>query len=255
MTQLSNQPFFLDGERRDRACLLLHGLGGGVYELQLLAAYLHQQGFAVQATNYPGHDRPSRHMPVSNWEQWYKCILELYEKLTQTYRSITVIGFSTGCPLGLNLAAEKPLEALILMSPFMAIKHEWYYLLRPETYLYSIGYLIDNVPRFQLQIRDKAMRQAAEQAAFFKSFNLPAVRSALELIHRIKPMLPQIEVPCLILQSPKDSVVDPAGAQFIHHHLGSERKQLHWLQHSDHIIPLDLERDEVFAQIGAFLQP
>ena len=254
MAPLSNQPFFLEGER-DRACLLLHGLGGGVYEFQPLATYLHQQGFTVQAVNYPGHDRPSRHMPASTWKQWYARILETYDNLAQHYRSITVIGFSTGCPLGLNLAAEKPLETLILMSPFMAIKHEWYYLLRPETYLYSIGYLIENVPRFHLQIRDKNMRQAAEQAAFFTSFNLSAVRSALELIDQVKPMLPQLKVPCLILQSPKDSVVDPAGASFIHQQLGSDCKKLHWLQHSDHIIPLDLEREEAFAQIGAFLQP
>ena len=222
--------------------------------MQLLGTYLHQRGFTVQAINYPGHDRPSPHMPASTWQQWYQYILDTYEQLAQQYPAIVAICFSTGCPLGLQLAAEKQVDSLILLSPFMAVRYEWYYLLRPEVYLYTIGYLMNNVPRFGLQIRDKAMRKAAEEAAFFTTFNLPSVRSALELIHRIKPLLPEIQVPCLTIQSPKDSVVDPAGSRLIHQQLGSTRKKLHWLKKSEHIITLDVEREEVFAQIEAFLR-
>jgi len=255
MLNLNNRPFVLEKPAiSDRACLLLHGLGGGAYEMQLLGEYLHQQGLDVQGINYPGHDQPASKMPVSTWRQWYDHALETYQKLAQKYSSISVIGFSTGCPLGLYLAANNPVQQLVLLSPFMAIKHEWYYLLRPEVYLFSIiGQMLDNLPRLRLPIRDKVMRQVAEEVVFFKTFNLPSVKSAIELINLVKPLLPQINVPTLIIQSPRDTVVDPDGARFIYQQLGSHTKKLYWLQESDHIILLDSEREDVFGQIAAFL--
>ncbi|MBV9388152.1 MAG: alpha/beta fold hydrolase [Chroococcidiopsidaceae cyanobacterium CP_BM_ER_R8_30] len=256
MLKLSNTPFILEKSvTNDQACLLLHGLGGGVYEMQLLGEYLHQQGLDVQGINYPGHDQPVSKMPASTWQQWYAYIIEVYQKLTQKYAAVSVVGFSTGCPLGLYLAASNPIQKLVLLSPFLAVKHEWYYLFRPEIYLSSIfGQMIDSLPRLRLPIRDKAMRQLAEEVAFFKTFNLISVKSAIELINIVKPLIPKIDVPTLIVQSLKDTVVDPAGASFIYRQLGSRTKRLHWLQESDHIILLDRERESVFAQIAAFLK-
>lgn len=221
--------------------------------MQLLGEYLHLQGLNVQGINYPGHDKPLSRMPASTWQEWYEHVVETYETLAQKYSSISVIGFSTGCPLGLYLAASRSVEKLVLLSPFLAIRYEWYYLLRLEYYLFYLGHLINDVPRLGLPIRDKSMRQAAELAAFFQTFNLASVKSAIELINQVKLLLPQIDVPTLIIQSPKDTVVDPAGATFIHQHLGSKVKKLHWLKQSDHIISLDVEREDVFAEIGAFL--
>lgn len=252
--KLSNQPFLLESATNDHACLLLHGLGGGVFEMQLLGEYLHQHGFSVQGINYPGHDMPSTKMPTSTWQEWYKHIEETQQKLAQIYQNVSVIGFSTGCPLALYLAVKQSVQNLILLSPFLAIKHQWYYFLRPEAYLFSLGHWIADIPRLKgLPIVDKAMLQLATEAAFFKTFNLAAVRSAIELINIVKPMLPQIEEPTLIIQSVKDSVVDPEGARIIYQQLGSKNKKLYWLQESDHTISLDVEREIVFEQIKEFL--
>ena len=252
--KLSNQPFLLESATNDHVCLLLHGLGGGVYEMQLLGEYLHQHGFSVQGINYPGHDSPSTKMPASTWQEWYKHIEETQLKLAQIYSNVSVIGFSTGCPLALYLAAKQSVQNLVLLSPFLAIKHQWYYFLRPEAYLFSLGHWIPDVPRIKgLPIVDKAMLQLATEAAFFKTFNLAAVRSAIELINIVKPLLPQIEEPTLIIQSVKDSVVDPEGARIIYQQLSSKNKKLYWLQESDHTISLDVEREIVFEQIKEFL--
>ena len=62
---LDNTPFYLPGDERlgRHACLLMHGLGGGVYEMKLLGYHLHAQGFSVKGVNYPGHDKPAVRMP------------------------------------------------------------------------------------------------------------------------------------------------------------------------------------------------
>lgn len=252
--KLSNQPFLLESATNDHACLLLHGLGGGVYEMQLLGEFLHQHGFTVQGINYPGHDLPASKMPASTWQEWYKHIEETQQNLARKYANVSIIGFSTGCPLALYLAAKQSVKNLVLLSPFLAIKHQWYYLLRLELYLFSVGHLIADVPRLKgLPISDKAMLQLATEAAFFKTFNLASVRSAIELINIVKSLLPQIEEPTLIIQSVKDSVVDPEGARIIYQQLGSKKKKLYWLQDSDHTISLDIEREIVFEEIKKFL--
>lgn len=251
---LKNQPFFLEAQSNtQQACLLLHGLGGGVYEMQLLAQSLHELGISVQGINYPGHDQPTARMPDSTWKDWYGWILENYQQLTQRYASVTVIGFSTGCPLALNLALALPVDKLVLLSPYLAIRHQWYYILRPEAYLFSIGRLLTNLPRRHLPIRDQGMRELAHQAIFFKTFNLNAVRSANELIASVKTQLHRIMAPTLIIQPRLDTIVDPSGAEFIYQNLGSQTKKLVWLDESDHIIPLDVEREIVFKAVGEFV--
>jgi carboxylesterase len=250
---LTNRPFLLEPPQAEIACLLLHGLGGGVYEMELLGQFLYQRGIAVQGINYPGHDRPASRMPASTWQQWFQAILKSYQELKQRYAQVAVVGFSTGCPLALHLATQHPVHKLVLLSPYLAIRYQWYYLLPPEAYLFSIGQLIEDVPRFRLPIRDRGMYSEAEKVIFFKTFNLKAVRSATELIELVKPQLAHIQTPTLIIQPRQDSVVAPEGAERVYQGLGATQKQLRWLDQSDHVIPLDVEREQVFAWTGDFL--
>ncbi len=252
--KLSNKPFLIDGTiHRDRLCLLLHGLGGGVYEMQPLAEYLQSLGYSTCGILYPGHDQASQKMPSSTWEEWYFHAEQTYQTLAAEYSTIDLIGFSTGCLLALKLALNYSINAMVLMAPYFLIRRRWYFLLPPEAYLYSLGYLIPNVPRLSLPIRDRAMRKAAEEAAFFQTFNLPAVRSTIDLIQRLKPQLNQITIPTRIVQSKADTVVDPSGAEYLYDQLASSQKDLQWLKTSDHIIPLDQERTMVFQGIKDFL--
>ncbi len=251
---LTNQPFLFEGHStQDHACLCLHGLGGGIFELELLAQHLHDQGLSVRGFNYPGHDVASIKMPPSSWSQWYDRSVQNYHDLRQRYAKISIIGFSTGCPLGLYLAAHYPVHKLVLLSPFLRLRRRWYYLFPLEYYLYSLGSFIADVPRLRIPICDPEMRAAGAKVLSFRSFNLAAVRSALALIEQVKTELPAIEAPILILQSHQDSVVDPEGARYYFQQIGSSHKDLHWLQRSDHGIGLDLERDQVLAKVSSFL--
>jgi carboxylesterase len=248
---LSNQPFYLSGDQ-DRACLLLHGLGGGVYEVQWLGEYLQARGWTVQADNYPGHENGLVRMPASTWEQWYAQSVQHFQKLQERYPTVMGVGFSTGCLLALHLANHYPVAKLALLSPYLAVRHEWYYLFPPEVFLFTVGYLIAEVPRQGPHVRDPAMRTLARAASPLRWFHLPTARTANQLIALVKTELPQIQTPTLIVQSPQDSVVAPQGAQYLYDHLGSRSKQLHWLKKSDHVITLDTEREEVFQRVLAF---
>ncbi|WP_404787771.1 alpha/beta hydrolase [Altericista sp. CCNU0014] len=249
---LENKPFLLPGSST-HACLLLHGLGGGAYEMQWLGQHLNTLGLTVQSVLYPGHDRPAKKMPRSCWQDWYAHILENYLTLSQNYERVSLVGFSTGCLLGLNLAMHYPTFKLVMMAPYLGLKYEWYYGLPLETYINTLGYLIRDVPRLRLPISDPAIEKLARKAVFFSTFNLDAVRSAIELMGQVQPKLSTLHNPLLIVQSRKDTVVDPNSASLLYQQIGSTDKQILWLKDSDHIIPLDRERNEVFRAVGEFL--
>jgi len=102
-------------------CLLLHGLGGGPYELGRLLDALREAGFLVHAPVLPGHEGPGPRMPDSRWEDWFATTQEAYERLvTSAGRPAVVLGFSTGGTLGLRLALQERLAGLVLLAPFLA---------------------------------------------------------------------------------------------------------------------------------------
>ncbi len=255
---LSDVPFLWQGSP-DRACMLLHGLGGGIYQLRWLAQHLHQQGLTVQGINFPGHGIPVEEMPPSTWPEWYEHSRAAYEQLCERYAQVSVLGFSTGCVVALHLAAQmsaiqKPPEQMVLLSPFMAIKRLWFTGLPLEFYVQAFGGVVKSAPRRHLAIADREIRALGEKVDRTRTFNLISVQSALQLIGKVKQTLPKLTTPTLIIQSSQDSVVDPPGAQYLYDHLGSQIKTLQWLHHSDHIITMDRERQQVFEWVGSFLE-
>lgn len=250
----NNHPFVWPGPTGCRqAVLCLHGLGGGPYEMRPLAPLLQAQGWAMEAIVYPGHDQPGPEMPASAWMDWYAATEQAFDRLAARFDRVVVVGFSTGCPLALELALRRPVAALVLLSPFMAIARPVPWLPRAELLVPWVAPWLKTVHRTALAIADRAAREAADRVAPYRTFHLGAVQSALELIERVRPRLGDIQVPTLIIQPRRDRVVDPAGAAMVLASLGSAQKQLLWLDRSDHILTLDYDRDQALQAIGDFL--
>jgi len=250
---LRNEPIDLPGSRKP-ACLLLHGLGSGVYELCLLADFLQGLGYPVRAFNFPGHEGMGRIMPMSEWTDWYGAIESEFLRLQNLYGSVAVIGFSTGGTLALRLATLHSPQGLVLLAPFLGLYQPPFLPIPLETVVKSpLPDLFPVVPRAGSPIRDPDMQRLATQARPYQTFSTLAVRSALTLIDLVRPHLGCITAPTLIVQSPLDRVVDPQGSQEIYDRIGSSAKKLLWLLESDHVIGLDLEREQVFAAIADFL--
>ena len=91
------------------------------------------------------------------------------------------------------------------------------------------------------------MRRRVAGQDRFRTFSLHATLSALELIAEVEPLVPTITIPTLIIQGRRDTVVEPANAQWLHRQIGSTRKALIVLPHSDHLVALDLDRDQALA--------
>jgi carboxylesterase len=192
-------------------------------------------------------------MPDSTWPQWYKAVEAAYLELKQTYAEIDVIGFSTGCPLGLYLASHYPVRQLVCLCPYLSLKQPPYSPVPLEFLVKSVGNFMPQVPRLTLPFRDPTLKAQVNRVKFYKTFNLGAVRSAMELIETAKPLIPRLTMPTLIIQARHDTVVNPEGAIYLYETLGSAIKKLAWCENSDHIVTLDYDRDYVANEVAAFL--
>lgn len=238
-----------------RSCLVLHGLGGGPYELSPLIAALENEGLRVSTPVLPGHEGPGPVMPASNWRDWSATAERAFDELSAAGEPVVVIGFSTGATLALQLATRRPVARLVLLAPFLAIRYTTWIPLRPATFLRPLARLIPSLPRRSPAVRDPAMRRWASAADRFRTFNLHATLSALELIDLVKPLVSVINVPTLIIQGELDTVVEPAGASWLHENLAATDKSLIRLAGTDHLVALDREREQVIALIKAFALP
>ena len=255
LTKLVNAPFTLPG--RGAAVLLVHGLGGGPYELQWLGDALHARlGFTVRALQLPGHTQAAFRMPHSTWQEWLGAVEEGHAQLQREAGdvSVHVVGFSTGCLSAARLAETRALSGrLVLLAPFVHVYKPSWLGVPPEVLLKRFQWL-GWVPSAPTPLRDRALRREVDPCKPFTLFSLKATVSAKALCALVMPELARIAAPTLVLQGARDTVVDPRGAPELLAGLGCERR-LRVLERSDHLLAIDEEREAVFDEVCRFLAP
>lgn len=242
-----------DSDAPRPSCLVLHGLGGGAYELGPLIAAMEAEGLRVSTPVLPGHEGPGPVMPSSSWRDWAATVESAFDELVALGAPVVIVGFSTGGTLALYLAERRPVARLVLLAPFLAIRFSHLIPLRPSIYLRQLARVMPNLPRRRSAVRDPEMRRWADAAGCYRTFSLAATLSALELIEEVKPLVPRIKVPTLIIQGRRDTVVEPRNATWLRDHLGSTHKELVILPRSDHLVALDRERERVIALARDFV--
>jgi carboxylesterase len=249
--RLANSEQSESGERP--ACLVLHGLGGGPYELEPLVASLKAEGLSVACPVLPGHFGPGPVMPPSRWREWAIAAEQAFDELAATGKPVAIVGFSTGATVALYLASRRSVARQVLLAPFLAIRFTGLIPLNPSIYLRWLARVVPDVPRRPPAVRDRAMRGRAWEASIYRTFSVPSALSALELIDELTPEISLIKTPTLIIQGKRDTVVQPARAGWLHQKLGSTEKTLVILDESDHLVALDCQRDRTIRESLAFL--
>jgi carboxylesterase len=140
---------------------------------------------------------------------------------------------------------------MVLLAPFVRV-------FQPPLLSVPTGDLVRKldflpwVPRRRPPLRDPAVRDEVARCAWFKTFNLHATRSALQLIDVVMAEAKSITTPTLIIQGRRDTVVAPPGAEMLLARLGGP-KSLVWMDQSDHLLTLDVDAESVLAEATRFL--
>ncbi len=119
-----NLPFILSPPGAKTAVLLVHGFTATPWEMRSLAETFADNNIASLAIRLPGHGTSPEDLAGRRWEEWLSTVLDGYQLLSEDFQSIYGMGMSTGCLLLLTLAKTKPLNGLVLFSPYLRVQHK-----------------------------------------------------------------------------------------------------------------------------------
>jgi carboxylesterase len=212
--------------------------------MRYLGNRLHSNtGFTVSGILLAGHGEDAPAFQEKGWRDWVRSAEEGLLKLAETCSPVFVAGFSMGGLIAMALALRHPdrVEALALLAtPLFANRHKT-----------RIAGTLYGLPGVSGWLRRRWQR-AGWEAPVLRSNLQPAERSLAELKWILRRKGACLTRPTLILHSRRDPSVCCENALALYNLVSSTRKHRVLLSLSRHVLPLDLERDQVADEVGRF---
>jgi len=218
-------------------CMILHGFGGGVHEVEPLANYLTGLGYEVVCPVLKGHSTTRKEMRKATCKEWIASAEEVLLSMKETGGEILLIGFSMGGLIAFNLALRHNVRGIVTINT-------------PIFYW--------NLYRVFLNLADDVKKRKSEHIRrYLKAKDnspLLSMFQFLVLLHHTKPELEKIDCPLLIIQAEDDDTVRKKSVDYISGHVSSERKTIQYFHDGGHLIFLSPVAGQVMSCVSDFLQ-
>lgn len=231
--QLEGDSFFWAGG--PVGVVLSHGFTATTAEVRLLGRYLHERGYTVAGPLLPGHGTAPEDLIRCRWQEWSAALAAVYRQVAASCERVFVGGESMGALLALYVASEQPEVAGILTyAPA----------LKASSRLISFAPVLWPFLKYITPPRDPD----GVVDGRWKGYTVRPVRAAAQLLRlqqAVRPRLPAIRQPLLIVQGRLDRTVDLPAVEALYREIGSPVKEFHWMEESTHCVILDREWEAV----------
>lgn len=225
-------PFDLPG-RGSAAALCLHGLTGTPYEVRPLAEALSRAGIRAVGPALPGHNQTPAHLARTSHGDWLDAVREHLHSLRGRHDRVFLVGVSLGGLLGLALAAEEPIDGVVVVGTP----------LRFSLWLRALIPLIAPVVPYAKKRGGSDIREpgARSRHPSYEVMPLASVRELIRLQRLVRGRLARVNAPILIAHGAHDRTAHPSDARSIHANVGSAERQLLVLEASAHVATVDYD--------------
>lgn len=223
---LEGQSFFWQGE--PVGILLSHGYTATTAEVRPLAKALHKEGFTVCGPLLPGHFTNPQDLNKVHWDDWVSAVESAYQKLKSSCQTVFVGGESTGALLALYLAKDHPeIAGILAYSPALRLNLNSLRILQLHLFSLFLPYIT---------------KQNPHSNNLWQGYSVYPLKGAIQLLHlqnEIMQRLPDIYQPILIIEGKLDETVHSSVPDIIDRKIGSEVKEIYWLEQSAHLVVLE----------------
>jgi len=231
------------------AVLLLHGLTGSTFELLPVAERLGRAGLRCLVPLMAGHGGAPELLRGVPYEEWISRAERDLARLDGARRRF-VVGFSMGALAACALAHAHPerIDGLVLLSPALQLQPSG--VLAGLLGRLPLGRSIVIPKNAGSDVRDAEMHRINPT---MPGVPLGAVAELLRMQRHVAALLPEVEVPALVIQGAQDHTVTMAGALRLARELGSGPARVIVLPESYHLIGIDVERERCAAEVERFI--
>lgn len=229
--------------------LLVHGFTATTAEVRPLARWLYERGYTIAGPLLPGHNTSPEDANRFHWRDWVRCVEVAYRELAARCSRVVVGGESTGALLTLYLASEHPEVAAVLSyAPALRLT------LRKRD---VVGLHLAAPFKPYVTKRSSASKLSSGGDSLWRGYPVTPLKGTIELLklqRAVRPRLPRVRQPILVVQGRHDPTVHPSAPETIYRAVSSTVKELRWCDCSAHKVILDDEREQVFAWTQAFIE-
>ena len=217
-------------------CLVIHGFGGSIREVESLVTRLQEEGYQVLAPSLKGHTGLRRDMRSVTYRDWIASAEDDVRHLFTVCDKVHLIGFSMGGLIAVNLGLQYKTSSIITINT--------------PIYYWNIKRIIFNL------IDDFRKREIKHTRRYLRASNVPfsALVNFKLLLYGTKAKLKEVTCPVLVIQSTEDDTVRKRSAEYIFMHIGSEKKQLCFFDSTRHVILRGPEAEDVIQRVLEFLR-
>lgn len=217
--------------------LLIHGFGGGVYEVKPLADHLNSIGFETVCPLLKGHSATRKEMQAATCDNWIESAeQELLALKKNSNDAIILVGFSMGSLIAFNLACRHEVKAIVIINA--------------PIYYWNVSQMFLNIVE---DLRNKRSDYLKRYFVETGNFPLNALIQFLKLLFKTKPLLQRIICPVLMIQAEDDDTVKKKSVDYIYQHLSSEKKVIKLFSKGGHGILQSSAAEQVISCIEAYI--
>lgn len=238
---------------RAPAVVAFHGFGGTAAELMPTLKAVAAAGFAVDAACLPGHGTRVEELQEQTYDTWLAGARARAMGAVEKHGRVVLLGFSMGSLLAMELASERPpwLVGLVAMgNAITVLPHtswplgiwDWSKQPMPDAYF--------NKP-FAADLVDPTLMDTVV------TYDRHPLRAALEVTrgaNRVRPLVPRIDCPTLVLHGRRDRVCSWKNAGWLASHVGTRDVTVRLFERSAHVLACDGEREQVAAEVVRFVE-
>lgn len=232
---------------------------------------LRRAGYQTAVPLIAGHGAGHKELLATTWEDWREGLRSDLRKLAETCDEVVIAGLCVGGLLGAVLAAEEEkVRGFVSLAPDLNFRvpgpmMPWTRFLLPAAlrvpWLRRHGYWAQKPPygiknpRLQQRIAKAVAASTQGQTQEYGTFRtyVGTIRELNRLRNEVMRILGNIKCPVLMVHSFEDSMFSIRNVTVMYSQLGSSRKEVSLITGCDHVLTVDLRRDEVAARILNFI--